>query len=512
MKCKQTLELLALTGAVTGTALTAQAGTRPNVLLITVDDLKPILGCYGNEVVKTPNIDRLAARGTIMLNNYCQQAICAPSRMSMFTGLRPDTTKVWDLATDLRTVCPSAVTMQQYFKQNGYETSGSGKVMHGSRGNDPLSWTIPFREDKNLKYADGYPVPANDFYQGEKEQAVYKELQKAKITDWGTRFKWMADKGAMPSTECLDVPDDAYADGAQANYNIGLLEKFSKENKPFFMTIGFHKPHLPFVAPKKYWDMYDREKIELAPFQKEAANSPSFAYTQWGELKSYSDIPSEWNTPLEKDDQKKIIHGYYACASYTDAQIGKVLDKLDELGLSDKTIIVLWGDHGWHLGDHNLWCKHTNFEQATRAPLIVAAPGYKTGQKTSGMTEFVDIYPTLCELAGLQIPGALEGASLVPLLKDPSASVKDYSISQYPRQDKRMGYTLRTERYRLTMWMKNGWRTTQKFDEALVDATELYDYEKDPLETVSQQNNPEYKEILEDLRGKMLGYFKKYEK
>jgi arylsulfatase A-like enzyme len=511
MKYKVAIEALALTGVFAGAALNAEA-EKLNVLFLTVDDLKPVLGCYGFEGIKTPNIDRLAARGTVMLNNYCQQAICAPSRMSMFTGLRPDTTKVWDLKTHLRTVCPSAVTMQQYFKESGYETAGSGKVMHGSKDEDPISWTIPFRDDKDLKYADGFPVPAHDncFYQGKKEQEVYKELQNSGIKDWKVRFKWMGQKGAMPATECLDIPDDAYADGAQTTYNIALLEKFSKAQKPFFLTVGFHKPHLPFVAPKKYWDLYDREKIDVAPFQEHAKNSPGFAYHTWGELRSYSDIPDNFSTPLDQFKQKELIHAYYACVSYTDAQVGRLLDKLDELGLAENTIIVLWGDHGWHLGDHGMWCKHSNFEQATRAPLIIAAPGYKGGQKTKSMSEFVDIYPTLCELANLPLSKKLEGVSLVPVLKDPMATVKDYSVSQYPREGKRMGYTLRTERYRLVMWMKNDFRSTQKFDEALVDAVELYDYEKDPLEKVSQQDNPEYKDVVIDLKQKMLEYFQKY--
>ncbi len=496
--------------AIAALAMDLAAASRPNILFLTVDDLKPVLGCYGNKEVKTPNIDRLAAHGTVMLNNYCQMAICAPSRMSMFTGLRPDTTKVWDLQTNLRTVCPSAVTMQQYFKENGYETAGSGKVMHGSRDEDPLSWTIPFRDDKELAYADGYPVPAHDncFYQGKKEQAVYQELEKSGIKDWKVRFKWMGEKGAMPATECLDVPDDAYADGALANYNIALLEKFSKSKKPFFLTVGFHKPHLPFVAPKKYWDLYDREKIDVAPFQEHAKNSPFFAYHTWGELRSYSDIPDNFSTPLDQIKQKELIHAYYACVSYVDAQVGSLLDTLDKLGLAKNTVIVLWGDHGWHLGDHGQWCKHSNFEQATRAPLIVAAPGFKGGQKTEAMTEFVDVFPTFCELAGLEVPPQLQGKSLVPLLKNSAAEVKPYSISQYPREGKRMGYTLRTPRYRLTMWMKNDWRSTQPFDESLVEATELYDYNSDPLETVSQANNPEYRTVAVQLKAQMLDYFK----
>ncbi len=511
---RRPMKALTVAGALGSLTLNAVAEQpRPNVLFLSVDDLKPALGCYGFDEVKTPNIDRLAARGTVMLNNYCQQAICAPSRMSMFTGLRPDTTQVWDLKAKLLAKCPSAFTMQEYFKNNGYETAGSGKVMHGAVDEHPRSWSIPFRHKSDLPYAKGFKVPAheNAFYQGEKEHEVYQEMLDAKISDWKVRFKWMAEKGAQPSTECLDVPDDAYVDGAQTVYHMELMEKLSKKKKPFFLTVGFCKPHLPFVAPKKYWDLYDRDDIELAPFREKAANSPAFAYHQWGELKSYSDIPRKWNTPLEEEDQKKMIHGYYACVSYIDAQIGKLLDKLDELKLADDTIIVLWGDHGWHLGDHGMWCKHSNFEQATKAPLIFTAPGYNSGQKAEGMTEFVDIFPTLCDLAGLDVPKELEGDSLVPVMKDPSANVKEYSISQYPRAGKRMGYTLRTQRYRLVMWMRNDWRSTKKFDESFVETMELYDYEKDPLETVSQQNNPKYKDVLDDLKEKMITYFKEYE-
>ncbi len=516
MKNTHMKEALVLASAISAVSLNATAKEeRPNVLFLSVDDLKPLLGCYGSDVVKTPNIDRLAARGTVMMNNYCQQAICAPSRMSMFTGLRPDTTKIWDLRAKLLTECPDAFTMQEYFKEHGYETAGSGKVMHGARNEHPRSWTIPFCHHRELPFNEDYPIPAHDnaFYQGEKEHKVYDELiaENVPSSQWKVRFDWMAERDAMPSTECLDLPDDAYVDGAQAKYHMALMEKLSKKGTPFFLTVGFCKPHLPFVAPKKYWDLYDRDKIELAPYQEMALNSPGFAYHQWGELKSYSDIPRKWNTPLEKDDQYKIIHGYYACVSYIDAQVGKLLDKLDELDIADNTIIVLWGDHGWHLGDHGQWCKHTNFEQATKAPLIFAAPGYKGGQKAVTMSEFVDIFPTLCELADLDVPEELEGASLVPAMQNPDTIVKDFSISQYPRGGKRMGYTLRTERYRLTLWMKNDWRSTQEFDESLVEAVELYDYKKDPLETVSRQNDPEYTGVLKELKEKMLGFFESCE-
>jgi arylsulfatase A-like enzyme len=448
-----------------------------------------------------------------MLNNHCQQAICAPSRMSMFTGLRPDTTKVWDLNTYVQDSCPSAFTMQQYFRMNGYQTAGCGKTMHGARDNFPQSWTVPYPDNRMLKYADGYPVPAHDgcYYQGEKEQEAYSRIPND-YSDWKIRFFWMKEQGAMPATEFLDVPDDAYLEGALANYSMGLLEKFADSSNPFFLTVGFIKPHLPFVAPKKYLDMYDPDQIELAPFREHAKNSPPFAYHTFGELRSYTDIPSDFSTPISDMKQKELIRAYYACVSYVDAQIGKLLDKLNELGLADNTILVLWGDHGWHLGDHGMWCKHSNFEQATRAPLIFAAPGYAGGQKAAGPTEFVDIFPTLCDLAGLEIPKTLEGDSLVPVMKDPSVKVKEYAISQYPRWGDRMGYALRNDRYRLVLWMKNNWRSTQPFDESLVDAVELYDYETDPLETVSHAQDPEYKEVLDQLKAQMLDYFKQHEK
>lgn len=486
----------------------------PNVLFLSVDDLKPILGVYGATEVKTPNIDRLAARGTTMLNNYCQQAVCAPSRMSMFTGLRPDSTKVWNLRTQILNVNPSAVTMQQHFKENGYETAGAGKIMHGAANEHPPSWSIPFTKKDDLPYAEGYPVPAheNAFYQGEKEQSVYEEMKKAGIKDWKVRGKYMAEHDAMPATEALDVPDDAYVDGALATWANGLLGQFAKSGKPFFLTVGFMKPHLPFVAPKKYWDLFDRDKISLAEFKQHAENSPEYAYHKFGELRSYSDIPSDFNTDLDEAKQRELIHGYYACVAYIDAQVGKVLDELDKSGLADITIIVLWGDHGWHLGDHGLWCKHTNFEQATKAPLIISAPGFKPGQKAQGMTEFVDIFPTLVELAGMQPPYAMEGTSLVPVLKDASVKVKDYSISQWPMPQDGMGYTLRTPQYRFTMWMKGGWRTFNPYDPTLLASTELYDYEMDPLEKVSQAGNPDYAEVVADLKGKMLAYFKEHEK
>ena len=486
--------------------------TKPNVLFLVIDDLKPLLGCYGNTQIKTPNIDRLAERGTVFLDQYCQEAICAPSRMSMFTGLRPDTTKVWDLKTYITKSCPSAFSMQEYFKKNGYTTAGCGKVMHGARDEWPAAWSIPFRHDRDLKYADGFPVPAHEacLYQGKREHEVYDELLKTNITNWRVRWTWMRDHNASPSMEFLDIPDDAYSDGAMANYASGLLKKFAKEKKPFFLTVGFHKPHLPFVAPKKYWDLYSDDEIKLAAFRQHAKDSPEFAYQPGFELRNYTDIP-KFDTPIKDEKQRDLIHGYYACVSYVDAQVGKVLDQLDESGLSENTIIVLWGDHGWHLGDHSMWCKHSNFEQATRSPLIIAAPNFPKDQKTKALVESIDIFPTLCQLAQLPVPNQLQGKSLVPELKNPKAKGKPFVISQYPRGGGLMGYAMRTDRYRLVVWMQDDWRSTQPFDPALIKAIELYDYKKDPLETVNLARNPEYKEQLDGLMKQLKGFFKTQE-
>lgn len=492
--------------AVTATAI-VNAATQPNILFLSVDDLKPELGCYGSTQIKTPNIDRLAEGGMVMLNNYCQQALCAPSRMSTFTGLRPDSTKVWDLKTNLREVCPEAVTMQQYFKENGYASAGCGKVMHGSKDEDPPSWSIPFRHDADLSYHKDYAVPADLQYQAKSIHQAFKQLETMGIKGYKPRKDWLKAQDARPATECLDVPDDAYADGAIANYGIELLDGFSKTKQPFFLTLGIHKPHLPFVAPKKYWDLYDREKIDLAPFREQAKGSPDYAYHSWGELRNYSGTPKKGD--VTDDQQRELIHAYYACISYVDAQIGRVLDKLKATGLDKNTVVVLWGDHGWHLGDHGLWCKHSNFEQATHAPLIISAPGFPTAEKSKSMTEFVDIYPTLCELAGLPVPETLEGSSLVPILKNPKAKVKDFAMSQYPREHvKLMGYALRTERYRMVAWVDEAVSRTGKFDPSKIDSIELYDYQNDPLETVNLAKNPEYKSIVAELSKKLEGFFK----
>ncbi len=442
----------------------AQSARRPNILFLPVDDLKPLLGCYGYDGIQTPNMDRIAARGMTFINNQCQQAVCGPSRASLMTGLRPDTTQVWDLATKMRDVLPDILTLPQYLKQNGYETHGMGKIFDGRCCDgwvtqDAVSWSIPCIRPGGRLYADpskaaGKPAP-------EKRASVNR-----------------------PATECADVEDTVYIDGMTAEKGVEALRRLARGDKPFFLGVGFAKPHLPFCAPKKYWDLYQRDDFKIHPFQKHSLNGPALAYQDSGELRTgYTDVPASGPFPEEK--QLEMIHGYHACVSFVDAQIGKLLDELDRSGVADNTILVLWGDHGWHLGDHGMWCKHSNFEQAARAPLLIAAPGAQArGARTLSPSEFVDIFPTLCELVGLSIPPQLEGASLVPILNNPEASVKAAAISQYPRTHEGrpvMGYSYRTSRYRYTQWIQKNFRKGET--QGPVVATELYDYATDPMET-----------------------------
>lgn len=473
-----------------------------NILFIAVDDLKPLLGCYGNPEIKTPNIDRLAARGTVFFNNHCQQAVCGPTRASLMTGMYPDHTGVWDLKTRMREVHPDILTLPQYLIQHGYETTSLGKTFDNrcvdSNGDKP-SWSIP-RDTEKIEIAD-----VKGMVRGYRSEATKAAIALGEAALAGKTFadevekkkalKGVAGARVAPATECVDAPDDAFFDGALADAGCRQLGKLAASKRPFFLSVGFLKPHLPFVAPKKYWDLYDRSRISVHPFQSHAKNSPEIAYHSFGELRGYSDIPDLGE--VSPDQQKELIHGYMACVSYVDAQIGRLLDKIGELGIADNTIICLWGDHGWHLGDHGLWCKHSTFENATRAPLIVSAPGKSGGQRTDSISGFIDVFPTLCELAGVPVPRHLDGTSLVPLMENPGNSVREDILSQYPRtiDDKPvMGYALRSGRYRYVKWLQLDYRKGER--SGLLVATELYDYEKDPLEKVSEAGNEKYKEVV----------------
>ncbi|MFL2625877.1 MAG: sulfatase [Flavobacteriaceae bacterium] len=493
---------------------------KPNVLFIIVDDLKPILGCYGNPFIKTPNIDQFAKEGVVFTNAYCQQAVCGPSRASFLTGMRPDYTGVWDLETEMRNINPEILSMPQFFKQNGYETAGIGKVFDSRSVDENIdnpSWSIPFYKKSN----DYYPKEMGKAKGRYRDLKVLEEIEKyEKIGE----AKGLTEKelsnfikiNAKPSVESLDIPDNAYIDGATVLHSKDILKILKENAKPFFFAVGITKPHLPFAVPKKYWDLYDRDEIQLAEFRENANNSPLVAYHGAGELYKYTDIPplasfsdvkGGMELPIEK--QKELIHGYYASVSYADALIGKILDTLETLDLKDNTIVTIIGDHGWHLGDHNLWCKHSNFEQATRIPMIFKIPGVKAS-KTRALAEAVDIFPTLCDATEIKIPEQLQGVSLMPVLMETKSKVKDYAVSQY-RRGKNMrtfGYSIRTERYRLTLWMKDFYRLYEPFHKGYIVSGELYDYDNDPLETENYYNKKEY----EGLKKKLLNYFAEYAK
>lgn len=437
----------------------AAPNTRPNVLLICVDDLKPLLGCYGDPLAKSPNIDRLAARGLRFDRAYCNQAVCSPSRNALLTGLRSQTLGIYDLATNFRQSRPEAVTLPQYFRQHGYRTEALGKVFHVGHGNheDPASWSVPHFQVKSIGYA--------------RKENTAKETREGAL--FSNQNPGNLPKGA--AFEAADVDDSEYGDGKVADEAVRRLAAAkNKPDEPFFLAVGFVKPHLPFCAPQKYWDLYQRDAFQLAAFRDPPQGAPAFAPQFGGELRNYAGMPEKG--PVPDDLQRTLIHGYYAAMSYMDAQLGRVLQELDETGLSKNTIVVLWGDHGWHLGDHGMWCKHTNYEQAARIPLIVIRPdGQRAGESTSKLAESVDIYPTLCELAGLPVPQGLDGRSFVATTQDSMAETKESILHVYPR-GQLLGRAIRTDRYRLVEWKKPG----ESADSAEL---ELYDYEIDPLET-----------------------------
>lgn len=312
-----------------------------------------------------------------------------------------------------------------------------------------------------------------------------------------------------PVTECVDVPDNAYFDGRVADEAVAWIDSLSRSDKPFFLAVGFIRPHLPFVAPEKYWDLYDRDKMPLAEFQLMSSDPVPCAYHNSNEVKAYTDVPSFHSympgQELDAEIQRRLVHGYYACTSYTDAQIGRVLDALRKVGLDDNTIVVVWGDHGYHLGDHGLWSKLTNFEAPTRTLLMMSVPGMTRGQQCRTMTEFVDIYPTVCELAGIEPPSWIDGTSLVPVLKNPRKRIKRYAFMQANRREIQ-GYSIRDSRYRYVEWVR-GFKTCLPFDERQIVGCEFYDYEEDPLETKNAVGDPKYEHRIERMRKELRRFY-----
>ncbi len=523
-----------------GSRLGATQGA-PNVLFITVDDLRPELGAYGKNHVISPNIDRLAASGIVFQRAYCQQAICNASRASFLTGLRPDSTGVYDLVTHFRKKVPDVVTLPQIFKEHGYHAQAIGKIYHpafpgfgiGSDLNDPASWSEPaWLGSPRYYYSPLGEKLARDAFNAAMNSPRASELnwiKEAKAarqalppTPGGAvarEEEWKTVNVRALATEAPEVSDGTLYDGQVAELAIAALRRHKQRQHatsaegapPFFLAVGFLKPHLPFIAPRKYWDLYDPEKLELAanPGPPHDAPAPALA-TILDELRdtypldvqvpapnskeSGPQAPYELpkSGPLTREQAIQLRRGYYACISYVDAQVGRIVAELERLDLAQDTIIVLVGDHGFSLGEHGLWGKLTNFEDATRSPLILSAPGRVVGgARTSALVELVDIYPTLCDLAGLPKPDRLEGTSLLPLLENPGREWKPAAFSQYPRKGL-MGYTMRTDRYRYTVW--------QSTDDVRVNAgTELYDHTIDPAETLNLARLPQNAALVAEL-------------
>ena len=428
--------------------LTSQifAADRPNVLFIAVDDLRPELKCYGKQHIHSPHIDKLAESGTLFERAFCMVPTCGASRASLMTGIRPARKRFVNFLTWAEKDAPGVTTMNTHFKQNGYETVSLGKIFHHAR-DSAQGWSKPAWRPKGVSW-----------YQRPENQKVHAQRQKEGKKQ-GKRWKG-------PAWESADVPDNAYMDGVLAEKAISTLQQLKEKEAPFFLAVGFFKPHLPFIAPQKYWDLYDHDKIQLPDNYKVPQDAPKTSIHNSGELRSYANIPRKG--PVSEETARNLIHGYYACVSYTDAQIGKLLAELDRLNLSDNTIVVLWGDHGWNLGDHTLWCKHSCYESSLHIPLIVRAPGIKGGGRRSALIETIDLYPSLCKLAGIPQPEHLAGQSFVELMRDPDTRWKQAAVSRY-----RNGDTIRTDSLRYTEYT---------FPKGKRFSRMLYDHSSDPLE------------------------------
>lgn len=460
---------------------------KKNVLLIYVDDLRPELKCYGESKIISPNIDKLAARSLVFNKAYCQVPVCMPSRASTLTGKYPQAISQNRVRSLLSKGQPS---LPGHFKANGYDTISVGKVYHFNNDDQP-SWTKrytdTFYEQKLVcdGYCSGYQLEEN------KKGLTYSKTG----------------RNSSSITECVDAPDSAYPDGLIANTAIAELKKHSESAKPLFLAAGFYRPHLPWAAPKKYWDLYKREDIDLAENQYFPKNA--ITRNDWGDLRHYGDkevnaansdrgsYDADSFPVLSEEKQRELIHGYRACVSFVDAQIGRVLDGLAKLGMADNTVVVLCGDHGWQLGEHKLWSKCSNYEEAIRVPLMVAAPPITKGNKTEALSELVDIYPTLCELTGLTIPEHVEGISMVPLLTKPSRAWKTAAFNIWGG-----ARSMRTDRYRLIVYSK----ALPKGNISQLAGQgryEIYDYKTDPAGNVNIAVDPKNKELLDKLIARM---------
>ncbi|GIW95526.1 MAG: iduronate-2-sulfatase [Pirellulaceae bacterium] len=457
---------------------------RYNVLLICVDDMRPQLGCYGDRLVHSPHIDRLAARGTVFLRSFVQQALCSPSRISMLTSRYPSTTGIYTIGPPLRSTLPDVVTVPQYFKLHGYDCRSFGKVYHVGI-DDEASWTVPAWHSRKPRY-------------GKQGQAAVE----ARREEYRRRGIQPPPRGrdnpfyAGPAFEAADLPDDELLDGDTVVHAIHQLQEYAQSpDQRFFLAVGFSNPHVPWVSPRKYWDLYDPGRIPLPVNTQPPRNAPPFAATSGQDFRYYGNVPPG---PLDEAFQRACLHGYLAAISYVDALIGRLLAALEQTGLASNTVVVLWSDHGYYMGEHGWWgAKHNNYEGATRNVLIISYPGQTTqGTKSPSLVQSVDIGPTLVELCGLPTNADFEGRSLAPILKDPQAEVNDAAFSWYPKSGY-LGVAMRTDRWRFVEWTKAG-------EEPVY---ELYDQLQDPENNENLAVRSEYRELLVQLSRQLRSRF-----
>ena len=478
------LAALALCNPLAALAAPDRPADRPNVLFIIVNDLRSLLGAYGFPEMHTPSIDRLAAQGVLFERAYVQWPVCGPSRASFLSGLRPETSGVHYIGQRIQTEAPDAVTLPRHFRRNGYRALSVGKVYH-HRDEDLGAWSEP---PWNLPDAavnwQGYASPASHALRRRQWQDALAADPEAQLFQFNAH-----------AVESADLEDAAYRDGQIALKALTALNANASE--PFFLAVGFVKPHLPFAAPKRYWDLYNRAALALPEDQARPAGASEVPYL-YSELRPYYGIPDDLQ--LSEAAIRELLHGYRAAVSFIDAQVGLLLDELRRLKLADNTIVVLIGDHGFHLGEQGIWGKHSLFERSLRTPLILRVPGRGNPDvRVNALVEFVDIYPTLCELAGLKIPPGLDGRSFAPLLDAPSQKWKSAARSQYrpflePHRDV-LGRSIRTERYRYTEWRKAG--------EFL--HRELYDLGDGGAERANLAGDPKHAALIAELAAKMEG-------
>jgi arylsulfatase A-like enzyme len=487
----------------------ADAVQRPNVLFVIVDDLRPELGSYGNQEIRTPHFDQFAKGATTFMRAYCQAAVCAPSRASVMTGLRPDSNRVWDLRGKFRINLPEVVTIPQHFHRHGYHTVSMGKIFHNFMP-DRVSFDEPDLRPKKYMTPEMIDREPESFYHDEALNAELAQVRRRRLKKNPRAYGdgWAYGR----ATESFDGPDNSFYDGAQTELAIETMRRLKEKDQPFFLALGYYRPHLPFVAPKKYWDLYQRDKLSMARNPFLPKDAPVMAMNSAYELKGCYDF-EHVNHPsvarLTEAEARLLKHGYYASVSYLDACLGKLMSGLADLGLDKDTIVVVWGDHGWKLGEHGSWCKQTNYRIDLQVPLMIRFPGAAgRGQKCDALVELVDLYPTLCDVANIPIPDDMEGTSLKPLLLDGKKEWKSAAFSQFHRSPRvtpdggrYMGFSMVTSKYHYVQW--RNWNHISGVAQEEVVADELYDLRADPDENTNLANLAKHKQLIDRLSIKL---------